>query len=938
MSPRDDDTANPGQSPSGYSLGRPVRPGTPFVDLEIPREAGEAPAGGSSLARELRRARAARAKAAAAGAAPIEPPEDDGRRTASARGRTRPRARRNVSELPLLDPAAAIRGWFAEQGWAPFEFQEKMWRAYLAGESGLIHAATGTGKTYAAWLGPVMEWLRDYPAAPRRGPAPPLRVLWITPLRALAADTEDALRAPIEDLGIPWTVEARTGDTPAPVRARQRTRLPTALITTPESLTLLLTREDSAELFADLQCIVVDEWHELMASKRGVLTELALARLRHFRPAARTWGVSATLGNLDTARDTLLGSDTFGAPNPGRLVRGHVPKALAVDSLYPETIERFPWSGQIGLMLLPQVLAAIEEGRTALVFTNTRATAEIWFQAIVQSGVAWAGRVGLHHGSLERAQREAVEDGLRTGELRCVVCTSSLDLGVDFTPVDRVLQIGSPKGVARLVQRAGRSGHRPGAVSRVTCVPASALELVDIAAARDALARGAIESRPPVERPLDLLAQHVVTIAIGGGFRADELFDEVRTTHAYRDLTPAEWSWVLAFVTHGGESLRAYPEYAKVVETDGVYRVTNKMVALRHRLSIGTIVSESSLKVRYVRGATLGTVEENFVARLRPGDRFIFGGRPLEFVRVRDMTAWVRKAPSAEGAFPKWSGARLALSPELAAAVRGKLDEARRGIYASEEMQRVRRVLELQAQWSCLPAPDELLIERTETREGHHLFFYPIEGRLVHEGMAALFAYRIAQIAPLTFTLAANDYGFELLSADEPPLDEALEAGLLTAEHLFNDIPASLNAAEMARRQFREIARIAGLIFQGYPGSNKTVKQLQASSSLIYDVFSRYDPENLLLHQAHREVLERQLEQSRLGRTLARLAAGRVLVVNVERPTPFAFPLIVDRAREQLSSEKLADRVRRMAAPLEQAAGPVVPRFASLRTSGRKQS
>ncbi|MBA2626693.1 MAG: ligase-associated DNA damage response DEXH box helicase [Gemmatimonadales bacterium] len=831
-----------------------------------------------------------------------------------------------------------MRGWFAEHGWTPFAFQEEVWEAYLRGESGLIHAATGTGKTYAAWLGAVMEWLRDYPAfagrrAPARASAPPLRVLWITPLRALAADTEDALRAPLEDLGLPWTLETRTGDTPAAIRSRQRTRLPTALVTTPESLTLLLTRPDASEIFADLQCVVVDEWHELMSSKRGVLTELALARLRQFRPGIRTWGVSATLGNLDVARDTLLGASAHGTPNSGRIVRGLVPKALAVDSLYPETIERFPWSGQIGLTLLPQVLAAIEEGGTALVFTNTRATAEIWFQAIVQSGVPWAGLVGLHHGSLDRPQRESVEDGLRTGALRCVVCTSSLDLGVDFTPVDRVLQIGSPKGVARLVQRAGRSGHRPGAVSRVTCVPASALELVDIAAARDALAAGAIESRPPVERPLDLLAQHAVTVAIGGGFRADDLFDEVRTTHAYRELTATEWEWVLAFVTHGGESLRAYPEYAKVGETDGVYHVTSRMVAMRHRLSIGTIVSESSLKVRYVRGATLGTVEENFIARLRPGDRFVFGGKPLEFVRVRDMTAWVRKAPSAEGSFPKWSGARLALSPELASAVRGKLDEARRGVYASEEMERVRRVLELQAEWSCLPAPDELLIERTRTREGHHLFFYPVEGRLVHEGLAALFAYRIAQLAPITFTLAANDYGFELLSGDEPPLDAALEAGLLTPEHLFNDIPASLNAAEMARRQFREIARVAGLIFQGYPGSNKTVKQLQVSSGLIYDVFARYDPDNLLLHQAHREVLERQLEHSRLGRTLARLSAGRVSVMLVERPTPFAFPLIVDRAREQLTSEKLSDRVRRMAAPLEQAAGPSVPRFASLRTS-----
>ncbi len=911
-----------------YSLGRPIEPGTPFVDLVPPKEAGEPSTGQSSLARELRRARAARKKAAGT--------VDPRRRTATAPLEEDPRARRARRRFAALDPDAAVRAWFAEHGWAPFAFQEEVWGAYRRGESGLIHAATGTGKTYAAWMGPLLEWLRDYPAATRRAGAPPLRVLWVTPLRALAADTEAALRAPLIDLGIPWSLETRTGDTAPAARARQRVRLPSALVTTPESLSLLLTRENAAELFAHLECVVVDEWHELMASKRGVQTELDLARLRRFRPELRTWGLSATLGNLEAARDTLLGVDAAGRPRPGRLVRGLVPKAIGVDSLFPETIERFPWSGQIGLTLLPQVIAAVEEGGTTLIFTNTRATAEIWYQALALSGVAWADRIGLHHGSLDRAERERVEDGLRSGELRCVVCTSSLDLGVDFSPVDRVLQVGSPKAVGRLVQRAGRSGHRPGAMSRVTCVPTSALELVDIAGARTALEAGRIEARPPVERPLDLLAQHAVTVALGGGFRAAELYDEVRTTHAYRDLPRDEWEWVLDFITRGGEALRAYPEYAKAVLVDGTYRVTSRMIAMRHRMSIGTIVSESSLKVRYVRGRTLGTVEENFIARLRPGDRFTFGGQPLEFVRVRDMTAWVRKAPSAEGAVPKWSGLRLALSPELAHAVRAKLDEARRGIFDAPEMQQVRPVLELQAAWSLLPRPDELLIERTETREGHHLFFYPVEGRLVHEGLAALFAYRISQLGPITFTLAANDYGLELLSPERAPLEEALEAGLLSTEYLFNDIPASLNAAEMARRQFREVARVAGLIFQGFPGQAKSVKQLQASSGLIYEVFAKYDPENLLLRQAQREVLERQLEQSRLGRTLARLGSGTVTIVETERPTPFAFPLLVDRLREQLSSEKLSDRVRRMADPLERAAGPdvpAIPRFANLRSA-----
>jgi ATP-dependent Lhr-like helicase len=853
---------------------------------------------------DLRRARAARRREQRAKEPPAAP---------------RPRRPPRVVDCAGREPIDCVREWFAQHEWEPFPFQEEVWRAYLAGESGLIHAATGTGKTYAAWMGPVLEWLRDYPDA-RRRPSAPLRVLWVTPLRALAGDTEAALRAPVEDLGLPWSVESRTGDTPARIRARQRERLPTALVTTPESLSLLLTRDVAPSLFDHLELVVVDEWHELMASKRGVQTELCLARLRRFRPELRTLGLSATLGNLDTARDALLGVDSGGRPRAGRIFQGLVPKALEVDALIPESMERFPWSGQIGLRLLPEVIAAVEEGETALVFTNTRATAEIWFQALLAARPDWAGIIALHHGSMDRGTREWVEDGLREGKLRCVVCTSTLDLGVDFTPVDRVLQVGSPKSVGRLIQRAGRSGHRPGAVSRLTCVPTNALELVDVAAARAALDAREIEARRPVERPLDLLAQHAVTVSIGGGFAADELYDEVRTTWAYRDLRPDEWRWVIDFITRGGSALQSYPEYSKVVERDGRYVVAGRMAALRHRLSIGTIVSESAMKVQMVRGRTIGSVEENFIARLRPGDVFTFAGRVLEFVRVRGMVAQVRRSTAKSNTVPHWSGARMPISPQLAAWIRIKLDEARRGIYQGPEMQAVRGILELQGAWSCIPAVDELLIERVETREGHHLFFYPVEGRLVHEGLAALFAYRIAQLGPISFTLAANDYGLELLSPERAPLEDALEAGLLSSEHLLHDIPASLNAAELARRQFREIARIAGLVFQGYPGAAKAVKQVQASSELIYDVFARYDPDNLLLFQAHREVLERQLEQSRLARTLERIGSGRVSVVDVERPTPLAFPLLVDRAREQVTSEKLGDRIRRMAAPLEKAA------------------
>ncbi len=826
-------------------------------------------------------------------------------------------------------PEARLDAWFTANGWEPFEFQREVWHAYAGGESGLIHAATGTGKTYAAWCGALLEAMREAPrkrALRKRADAAPLRVIWITPLRALASDTEQALRAPIEALELPWSIESRTGDTSQAVRARQRARLPTALVTTPESLSLLLCRKDASALFADLRCVVVDEWHELMSTKRGVQVELALARLRALQPTMRTWGLSATLGNLDVAADTLLGRLRNGDRAPRRLVSGVIPKTIEIEALVPEAMDQFPWAGHLNTKLLPEVMQRLAKAQSAIVFTNTRSQCEIWFQSIITADPTWFEFTAIHHGSLSRRQRDDVEDGLKTGRYRVVVATSSLDLGVDFSPVDVVMQIGSPKGVARLLQRAGRSGHSPGRVSRIVCVPTHAFELVEVAAARDAMRAGAIESRDPIDRPLDLLAQHLVTLALGGGFTRAEVFAELRTTRAYAELTEHELDWTLDFVTRGGDALNAYPEFARVQRDGEQYVVTDRRVALRHVLNIGTIVSDASIAVRYLTGGRLGTVEESFVSRLSPGDRFIFSGKSLEFVRLRDLTVWVKKAKGKVGAIPRWAGARMALSTELSYAVRAKLEEARQGTFDGQEMQSVKPVLLTQAARSVIPRPDELLIERCETREGHYLFVYPFEGRLVHEGLSALFAYRIAQLTPISFTFSCNDYGFNLLSAEPAPLDEALEAGLLSTAHLLHDITNSLNAAELARRQFREIARVAGLVFGGYPGQSKSLKQVQASSGLLFDVFVKYDPENLLVFQAHREVLERQLEASRLGRVLERLSAGAVRVVDVERPTPLAFPLIVDISRAKLSSEKLVDRVRKMTAAAEKKTTPGIAR------------
>ncbi len=833
----------------------------------------------------------------------------------------------------LLHP---IITWFTQQAWTPFPFQREVWSAYLRGESGLIHSPTGSGKTYAAWLDPLAAWLAENPSPSpksatkkekatrtRHKSAPPLQVLWITPLRALAADTAEALQEPIKDLGLPWTIETRTGDTSSSARNRQRTKLPTALVTTPESLSLLLARPNAEELFASLQAVIVDEWHELMATKRGVQTELALARLRRWRPALRIWGLSATMGNLDVALRTLIGTAdyTTGEIKEGRLIEGDMTKQLYFESIIPPTVERFPWAGHLGLKLLPQVLEQIEANRTTLVFTNTRNQTERWYQEILAQREEWAGEIALHHGSLDSATRSWVENELRNGRLRCVVCTSSLDLGVDFPTVDCVLQVGSPKGVARLMQRAGRSGHQPGATSRVICVPTHALELLEVSAARLAMQEGHIEARSPVEKPLDVLVQHLVTIGLGGGFVAEELYREVRTSHAYQGLTPAEWQWALDFVTSGGAALHNYDQYRRVIEQDGHYVVEDKTIAQMHRMSIGTIVGDAMLQVQYLSGGKLGQLEESFASRLKAGDRFTLAGKVLEFVRLREMKVWVRRATGAKGIIPRWAGGSLPLSDELTEAMRARMEAARHGRYDDAEMGALAPLFRVQQAWSVIPAPDELLIEVTKTRDGHHLFVYPFAGRLVHEGLAALTAYRLGQRQPITFTIAANDYGFELLAPDAAPLTEALAAGLFTVENLLDDILHSLNAAEMAKRQFREIARVAGLVIQRFPGGQKTTRQLQASSSLIYDVLQDYDRENLLLAQAQREVLQRQLEASRLQGALERIAAGRIVVKQVKRPTPFAFPLLIDRMRQTVTSETLEDRIRKMQLRYEQWAG-----------------
>lgn len=812
---------------------------------------------------------------------------------------------------------ARLSAWFASRGWAPLPFQKAMWRHYLAGQSGLLHTPTGSGKTLAMFGGPLLQALANpLPVTRGRGgkAVPALQVLWITPLRALANDTARALREPLAALGLDWQVGLRTGDASARDKRLARDGRVDVLVTTPESLALLLSYPDGLAKMRQLRCVVVDEWHELLGNKRGVLLQLNLQRLRGSLPAVQVWGLSATLGNLEQARDVLLP----GLPD-APLVAGARPRPVTLETLLPAHGERFPWAGHLGLSQLQRVLEKLLATGTSLVFTNTRAQAELWHQALAAVWPEDPATLALHHGSLDPALRREVEQGLREGTLRCVVATSSLDLGVDFPAVDQVLQVGSPKGIARLLQRAGRARHRPGESGHMVCVPSHALELVEYAAARRALASGVIEARPPLQLSLDVLAQHCVSCALGGGFQADDLLAEVRRTHAFAALDQAQWHGVLDFIVQGGRALAQYPDFHKVVRgADGIYRVVDRRVALRHRLSIGTITSDGSATVQFLRGGRLGSVEEQFVGRLRPGDRFQFAGRMLELVRLENLTAYVRLAKGGDGLVPRWQGGRMALS--------GALGQEMEAVFAAPpqdaEMRWLQPLLALQARLSALPAPSRLLVETVQRREGQFVFVYPFAGRQRNEGIAALMAMRLTRLQPNTFGYAANDYGFVLAPARAVALDAAQVRTLLQPEGLLDDLRESLNLGELARRQFRDIARVSGMLIPALPGRTpRSLRQLQASSGLLYDVLRQHDPDHLLLRLAEHEVLQAQLDLPGMVDTLERCQQRTLCLQAPASLGPLSFPLWAERLRGQVSNEDWKTRVLRAAQQLEKRHG-----------------
>jgi ATP-dependent Lhr-like helicase len=862
-----------------------------------------------------------------------------------------------------------IKNWLDAQDRKPFKFQQEAWESIINNESGLVNAPTGFGKTYSVFLGAVIQFINAHPADFAAKKNNGLQLLWVTPLRALAKDIARAMEEVIAELGMQWRIGSRNGDTPVAERQKQKRSMPEVLIITPESMHLFLAQKDYASTFNDLKILAVDEWHELIGSKRGVQVELAVSRIVNVRKKGigewelgtnasvnkdkvqRTkderqvginetqfqipnsnelisqstnqpnhplsvWGISATIGNLDEAKEVLLRP----LRKEGIIIKAEVKKKFEIESVIPDEIEKYPWAGHLGIKLADKVIPVVEKNRTTLIFINTRGMSEMWYQTLLTVAPDLAGVVALHHGSIERELRIWVEEALHEGILKVVVCTASLDLGVDFRPVETVIQVGSPKGVARFLQRAGRSGHQPDAVSKIYFLPTHSLELIEAAALKEAIAQQFIESRQPLVMCFDVLIQYLCTLAVSDGFYPDEIFEEVKSTFCFSEINREEWNQLLQFITVGGIALHQYDDFKKVeIMEDGLYKINSRRIAMRHRMHIGTIVSDAMLKVKFMSGGYIGMIEEYFISRLNPGDVFTLAGRNLEFVMIKDMTAQVRKSNATKSIVPSWNGGRLPLSANLGLMLRRKLNEAADNEHFPKkeiELSALKPLFDLQKKLSAVPKENELLIEHIETKDGFHLFVYPFEGRLVHEAMAALLAFRISRITPITFSFAMNDYGFELLSDQPIPLDDSNVYELFSEEHLFEDIQRSVNASEMARRKFRDIAVIGGLIFQGMPGEYVKQRHLQSSAGLLFNVLAEYEPNSLLLRQAYQEVMYQQMDEVRLRNMLQRIQKSKINITFPERLTPFCFPIKVDSMRETMTSEKLEDRVKRLQAQL----------------------
>lgn len=807
-----------------------------------------------------------------------------------------------MSNFENTDGFKIIQNWMMEKSISPFKFQIDTWQKFGNGYSGMVVAPTGFGKTYSVFLALISDFL-NHPEKYKTG----LKMIWITPLRSLSKDIAKAMQEAIDEIGLDWTVGVRNGDTDPKIRQQQVKNMPDILVATPESLHLLLGQKNHQRFFKNLQCIVIDEWHELLGSKRGVMIELGISRLRTYVPKMKIWGITATIGNLDEAMEVLIPYNIKKTK-----VTAKEKKKIDILSVFPDEVELLPWAGHLGHKLADKVVPIILNSNSTIVFTNTRSQSEMWYQLLLNAYPDFAGQIAIHHSSIDAHLRIWIEENLSNGKLEAVVSTSSLDLGIDFKPVDTVIQIGSAKGVARFLQRAGRSGHSPFETSKIYCVPTHSLELIEVAALKEAVKQNVIEPREPQVLCFDVLVQFLMTLAVGDGFYPDQVYPKIKETYAFREMTEDEWKSILDFLTIGGKALKNYEEFHKIdIQEDGLYKVTSRRIAMLHRMNMGVIVSDAMLKVKFISGGYIGMVEEYFISRLKKDEKFILAGRVLEVAMIKDMTVYVR-ASKGKAFAPSYLGGRLPLSSNLGHFLREKLSGALNPKASEKELQFLHPLLVNQEERSHIPREDEFLVELIKNREGYHLFMYPFEGRLVHEVMAALIAYRISKLAPISFSMAMNDYGFELFSDKEIPLNEDNLHKILSKENLMNDVISSINAAEMARRKFRDIAVISGMVIQNFPGQQRSNKSLQSSAGLIFKVLEDYDPNHFLVRQAYTEVFNAQLQEVRLVEAFKRIEKSKIILKLANAFTPLSFPIKVDSLRQTLTSENLDARIQKL--------------------------
>ena len=807
-----------------------------------------------------------------------------------------------MSNFENTDGFKIIQNWMMEKSISPFKFQIDTWQKFGNGYSGMVVAPTGFGKTYSVFLALISDFL-NHPEKYKTG----LKMIWITPLRSLSKDIAKAMQEAIDEIGLDWTVGVRNGDTDPKIRQQQVKNMPDILVATPESLHLLLGQKNHQRFFKNLQCIVIDEWHELLGSKRGVMIELGISRLRTYVPKMKIWGITATIGNLDEAMEVLIPYNIKKTK-----VTAKEKKKIDILSVFPDEVELLPWAGHLGHKLADKVVPIILNSNSTIVFTNTRSQSEMWYQLLLNAYPDFAGQIAIHHSSIDAHLRIWIEENLSNGKLKAVVSTSSLDLGIDFKPVDTVIQIGSAKGVARFLQRAGRSGHSPFETSKIYCVPTHSLELIEVAALKEAVKQNVIEPREPQVLCFDVLVQFLMTLAVGDGFYPDQVYPKIKETYAFREMTEDEWKSILDFLTIGGKALKNYEEFHKIdIQEDSLYKVTSRRIAMLHRMNMGVIVSDAMLKVKFISGGYIGMVEEYFISRLKKDEKFILAGRVLEVAMIKDMTVYVR-ASKGKAFAPSYLGGRLPLSSNLGHFLREKLSGALNPKASEKELKFLHPLLVNQEERSHIPREDEFLVELIKNREGYHLFMYPFEGRLVHEVMAALIAYRISKLAPISFSMAMNDYGFELFSDKEIPLNEDNLLKILSKENLMNDVISSINAAEMARRKFRDIAVISGMVIQNFPGQQRSNKSLQSSAGLIFKVLEDYDPNHFLVRQAYTEVFNAQLQEVRLVEAFKRIEKSKIILKLANAFTPLSFPIKVDSLRQTLTSENLDARIQKL--------------------------